>query len=342
MNLSEIKSVLAKYTKEEQQFRAVYEESGQPITEARLRKMLREDGKVINSSQNYSDEEWFQNGENILVCKHSRYSPVSMHTHSFIEISYILSGSCKEVIQFPSDVTEQLILQQGDFFIIPPKLQHSVEIFNDSIMINILIRTSIMKNTLTRLIAENQALFQFFLYTLYENENPNYLLFQTDGDESIVEPILHMVGETLESDSYSQQSLLFLTGTLFTNLQRKYSNCIQFSQSTSAGINYVPQVLNYIQQNYQTVTVEELAKHFSVSTSWLSRVFRKNARMTLVDTIRQVRVQKACELLRSTKLPVQEIAELVGYQDVTYFIRMFKKREQVTPLQYRKLCAVQD
>lgn len=138
MNLSEIKSVLAKYTKAEQQFRAVYKESGQPITEARLRKMLREDGKVINSSQNYSDEEWFQNGENILVCKHLRYSPVSMHTHSFIEISYMLSGSCKEVIQFPSGVTEQLILQQGDFFIIPPKLQHSVEIFNDSIMINIL------------------------------------------------------------------------------------------------------------------------------------------------------------------------------------------------------------
>ena len=100
MNLSEIKSVLAIYTKAEQQFRAVYKESGQPITEARLRKMLREDGKVINSSQNYSDEEWFQNGENILVCKHLRYSPVSMHTHSFIEISYMLSGSCKEVIQF--------------------------------------------------------------------------------------------------------------------------------------------------------------------------------------------------------------------------------------------------
>lgn len=199
-----------------------------------------------------------------------------------------------------------------------------------------------MKNTLTRLIAENQALFQFFLYTLYENENPNYLLFQTAGDESIVETVLHMVEETLKPDSYSQQALLFLTGTLFTNLQRKYSNCIQFSQITSVGISYIPHVLNYIQQNYRTVTVEELAKHFSVSTSWISRVFRKNARMTLVDTIQQVRVQKACELLQSTKLSVQEIAELVGYQDVTYFIRMFKKREQVTPLQYRKLCAVQD
>lgn len=58
--------------------------------------------------------------------------------------------------------------------------------------------------------------------------------------------------------------------------------------------------------------------------------------MTLADTIQQVRVRKACELLRSTRLSVQEIAEQVGYQDVTYFIRMFKKHEQVTPLKYRK------
>lgn len=336
MNISEIKSELAKYTKPEQIFRTVYEQTGQPITEARLRKMLRDDGKEIHESQEYSDEEWFRNGENILVCKHARYSPVSVHTHSFIEVSYMLSGSCEEIVEFPSEATERLTLKQGDLFIIPPRLKHAVAVFDDSVLINILIRTSIMKNTLTNMIAGNQALFHFFLYTLYENENPNYLLFQTAEDEAIAEPILHMVAESLRPDNYSQQSLLFLTGMLFTNLQRNYSEHIQFSQMTSTGITYVPQILNYIQQHYQTVTVEELAKHFAVSTSWISRVFHKNAKMTLADTIQQVRVRKACELLRSTRLSVQEIAEQVGYQDVTYFIRMFKKHEQVTPLKYRK------
>ena len=336
MNISEIKSALAEYTKPERQFRTVYEQTGHPITEARLRKMLRDDGKEIHQSQDYSDEEWFQNGENILVCKHARYSPVSVHTHSFIEVSYMLSGSCEEVVEFPSGTKEQLTLKQGDLFIIPPKLKHSVSVFDDSILINILIRTSIMKNTLTSLIAGNQALFHFFLYTLYENENPNYLLFQTAEDESIAEPVLHMMEESLNPDSYSQQSLLFLTGMLFTNLQRKYSDRIRFSQMTSAGITYVPQILNYVQQHYQTVTVEELAKHFAVSTSWLSRVFHKNAKMTIGDAIQQVRVQKSCELLQFTRLSVQEIAEQAGYQDVTYFIRMFKKHKQMTPLQYRK------
>ena len=75
----------------------------------------------------------------------------------------------------------------------------------------------------------------------------------------------------------------------------------------------------------------------TASTSWLSRIFHINAKMTLIDTIQQIRIQKASELLCSTKISVQEIAELVGYQDVTHFIRMFKKHTQMTPLQYRKL-----
>lgn len=340
MNRAEIESELAGYTKPEQQFRRAYQETGEPITEARLIKMLQEDGKKLQKSQVYSEEEWFQKGENILVCKHARYSPVSIHTHSFIEISYLLTGSCEETVYYPSGETEHLTLRQGDLFIIPPKLRHSVAVFDDSILINILIRTSIMKDTLTGLIAGNQSLFRFFLYTLYENENPNYLLFQTDQDEDIIDAVLRMAAEFLHPDSYSQQSLLFLTGTLFTNLQRTYSDRIQFSQMTSAGITYVPQILNYIQQHYQTVTVEELSRHFAVSTSWISRVFHKNAKMTIADAIQQIRVQKACELLRSTSLSVQAIAEQVGYQDVTYFIRMFKKHQQITPLRYRKSYSV--
>lgn len=337
MNPSEVLTELKTYTQPEQTFREIYNQTGHPITKERFLKMLLDDGKEIQSSQDFSEDDWFQNGENILVRKHMRYSPVLTHTHNFIEISYVVSGSCREEIEFSSENLEQLTLNAGDLFIIPPKLKHSVSVFDDSILINILIRTSIMKNTLTGLIAENQALFHFFLYTLYENENPNYLLFQTTADESIRNTILHMAAETLQSDSYSQQSLLFLTGSLFTCLQRSYSDRIRFSQITSAGITYIPQVLNYIQKHYQNVTVEDLAKHFSVSTSWLSRIFHKNAKMTLIDTIQQIRVQKARELLCSTRLSVQEIAELVGYQDVTYFIRMFKKHTQMTPLQYRKL-----
>lgn len=337
MNPSEVLTDLKNYTRLEQTFREIYNQTGQPVTKERFLKMLLDDGMEIPGSQNFSENEWFQNGENILVHKHMRYSPVLIHTHHFIEISYVVSGSCREEIHFSSGSQEQLTLKAGDVFIIPPKLKHSVSIFDDSILINILIRASIMKDTLTGLIAKNQALFHFFLYTLYENENPNYLLFETGADESVQNTILRMAAETLHPDAYSQQSLLFLTGLLFTSLQRSYSDRIRFSQMTSAGITYVPQVLNYIHQHYQTVTVDELAKHFSVSTSWLSRVFHKNAHTTLIDTIQQIRVQKAGELLCSTKLSVQEIAELTGYQDVTYFIRMFKKHTQITPLQYRKL-----
>lgn len=194
-----------------------------------------------------------------------------------------------------------------------------------------------MKNTLADLVAGNHALFSFFLYTLYENTKPNYLLFSTKGDDSIRDLILDMIAESCTEKQYSQKALLLMLGLFFTYLQRDHSEGVQFSRITSAGITCIPQILNYIQQNYRRTSVEDIARHFSVSTSYLGRIFRENTRNTVIETIQQVRIQKACDLLVSSRLPVQNIAEAVGYSDVTYFIRMFKKHRQTTPLQYRRM-----
>lgn len=285
----------------------------------------------------FSDSQWFLEDEAISVRKHPRYSPSLYHTHSFIEITYMLKGTCRQSFLYPDNRTELLTLQEGSICILPPKLEHKVMIFDDSIMINILIRTSIMKNTLADLVAGNHALFSFFLYTLYENTKPNYLLFSTKGDDSIRDLILDMIAESCTEKQYSQKALLLMLGLFFTYLQRDHSEGVQFSRITSAGITCIPQILNYIQQNYRRTSVEDIARHFSVSTSYLGRIFRENTRNTVIETIQQVRIQKACDLLVSSRLPVQNIAEAVGYSDVTYFIRMFKKHRQTTPLQYRRM-----
>ena len=58
--------------------------------------------------------------------------------------------------------------------------------------------------------------------------------------------------------------------------------------------------------------------------------------MTVMCFVRQLRLQKALELLETTDISVQKIAEMVGYEDVSYFIGQFKKRYRNTPLQMRK------
>lgn len=354
----EIEKLLSKFTPLELDFEKVYKETGRPVLENDFMRLLKKYGGIPHSlkeefqtfytsdphtipsgyrpNRQFSDAQWFLEKEDISVRKHPRYSPASGHTHSFIEISYVLKGSCHQDFYYPNEQTECLLLKEGSLCILPPKLEHAVRVFDDSIIINILIRTSVMKTTLANMVAGDHALFDFFLYTLYENTTPNYLLFHKQNDEAIHNLLIDMIAETCADKQYTQKALLLMLGLFFTYLQRDCSDDIQFSQVTSSGITYIPQVLNYIQQNYAKVSVEGIARHFSISVSHLGRIFRKNTHTTVSDAIQQVRVQKACELLTSTKLPVQNIAEAVGYTDVTYFIRMFKKHQHTTPLQYRK------
>lgn len=358
MTKSELLQLLTEYTPLEKSLKNKYIQNGGSITDKELAHLLRKYERIPTNliqefqsvppesflpisaypppGRQFSEAGWFTENEDISIHKHPRYSPASRHTHSFIEIAYVAEGSCRQDFYYPSGQVETLLLPKGSLCILPPKLEHAVFVFDDSIMINILIRTSAMKHTLTDLVAGSHVLFDFFLYTLYENTTPNYLLFHTGPDETIHDLILDMINESCGQKQYSQKALLLMLGLFFTYLQRDYSDWMQFSQVTSAGISYIPQILNYIQHTYDTASVEDIASHFAVSTSYLGRIFKENTHTTVLGVIQQTRVQKACELLISTRLLVQDIAEAVGYQDVTYFIRMFKKQIGLTPLQFRK------
>ncbi len=294
------------------------------------------DPKVIAASQ-ILDKTLFPNGEKICINRFNRYSPPFEHSSSFIELSYVLSGTYTEDICFSPDRKESITLTEGQVCIFPPNLKHAVHIDSDDcLLINILIRTSVMKQTISNLVVEDHALFDFFLYTLYENEQPNYLLFSTGSDLRLRNLILDMFIEFNSVKSYSQQALVQLLGLFFTYLQRDYSKTLHFSGNSTAGLSHVPQILNYIRQNFDSVTAENIAEHFSISPSWLRQIFRENTHTTVTDVIQQTRIERACDLLSTTNLPVQKVAEAVGYTDVTHFIRLFKKYQGDTPLQYRK------
>lgn len=359
MNRADIIRWMESYTPIESDFREYYQLHNQPVTERIFFKILQKHHGLdytINSAfrnldaantpsilensrmqPQFPDIVWMQKTQDISIRKHPRYFPPLKHTHTFIEIAYVFRGSCKQTFYFnDSDLTEEISLTEGSLCIIPPGLEHAVSVFDDSIVINILIRTSTMKRTLTELVAGNHALFDFFIYTLYENSTQNFLLFDTQNSEAIQDFLLGMMLELCEEKAYSQKTTHLMLGLVFTYLQRDYSESIRFSKYASSGIGYIPQVLSYIHENYQTTSVEDIAEHFYISRSYLSRVFKAHTNSTISQTLQQVRLQNACDYLKHTQLSVQNITDAVGYGDVTFFIRAFKKAYGTTPLQYRK------
>ena len=85
-----------------------------------------------------------------------------------------------------------------------------------------------------------------------------------------------------------------------------------------------------------TITADELSAHLHISRSTLYRYFDFGSKNSISDYIRQKRLSKACELLKSTDTTVLQIVQKVGFCDYNYFNKVFKKQYQMSPGAYRK------
>ncbi len=98
----------------------------------------------------------------------------------------------------------------------------------------------------------------------------------------------------------------------------------------------VKRVKKYVLANYfQELSLTGIAEEMGVNPNYLSRSFSKEYGDSLISYINTVRLQAAASLLKNTNLKNYEIAERVGYQNVEYFARVFKKTMGVTPGEYR-------
>lgn len=96
-------------------------------------------------------------------------------------------------------------------------------------------------------------------------------------------------------------------------------------------------LLSYIQSHYrEKIKLKDVAQQFYLHPGYCSVLFSKNLGVSFPEYLTSIRMKKACELLRSTHLSVNEIAQQVGVDDYFYFNKIFKKSCGVTPGEYRK------
>ncbi len=94
-------------------------------------------------------------------------------------------------------------------------------------------------------------------------------------------------------------------------------------------------IMNYIQENYVDVTLDDLSEKFYLSKPYLSKYIKEKSGSTFGELVKKVRMKKARALLKSSNMTVENIALSVGYQNVEHFNRLFKKTYNMTPMQFR-------
>lgn len=105
-----------------------------------------------------------------------------------------------------------------------------------------------------------------------------------------------------------------------------------------SGTNLVDSIINFVASNYsEDISLNDAAKQAYVNPSHLSRVFNKKMNTNFRSYLNSVRINKSKELLADTDLSLAEIGNQIGFSDQSYFTKIFRKIEGVTPGQYRLL-----
>ena len=283
-------------------------------------------------SYTFLEDDIFNNEDlTTIVFKHDRYTPVFTHKHTFFEILYIYSGHCIQNI-----MGDRILLKEGDVCILSPDAEHSVEVFDESIVINILVRKSTFDNIFSEILDDDNILASFFTKILYTRSYNNYIIFRTNNSTTVRMSIKHIFIESLEIRKYSNKMLNYVLLILFVNLLRGKKSTVELPTELRKSNQYLSDILIYIQNNYKTVTLEELSHTFNFTISHLSRLIKLHTGQNFKEMIQTIKLNKAIKYLTSTDLKICDISERIGYENTTHFIRTFKKQYGVSPNHYRK------
>ena len=143
-----------------------------------------------------------------------------------------------------------------------------------------------------------------------------------------------------QKDIYQVQKLLFCNDVveLRKNVKGFLDIICDRTSSLFGEDNLVGQIKSYVKENYadSNLNVASIGERFSKTPHYISKLFKDDQGIALLEYINRERIENSKQLLESTKKTLAEITEEVGFTNVVTFIRVFKKFEGITPGKYRE------
>ena len=272
-----------------------------------------------------------QKGKLIQVRPHTRFVHFPRHTHNYVEMIYMCSGQTIHVIN-----GSKIVLRTGELLILNQHAtQEILPASAEDIAVNFIILPEFFDQTLAMLGSEPSMLRDFVTGCLQSADSPlSYLHFQVSRIlpvQNLVENLVWTITHDLQNKRLMNQITM---GLLFLQLLN-HMDKIQTGQN-SFEQELLMNVLQYVEEPYRDGSLTALSNHLNCEFTWLSKTILKLSGYTYTDLVQKKRLEQACFLLRTTALSVTDISLAVGYDNFSYFHRLFRKSVGLTPGAYRK------
>ncbi|MCC0629667.1 helix-turn-helix domain-containing protein [Clostridioides sp. ES-S-0108-01] len=270
-------------------------------------------------------------GELIHIRKHTRFIQFPKHKHNYIEFNYVYKGKLVQTID-----EYRINLKQGELIFLNQHVIHEIEASDEEdIIINFIIKPEFF-NYIISLLENDNSIVNFLMTTLYTNyDMGEYLYFKVSDKKEIQDIIENIVIELYEPSVISKVKIKLLVGLLLVELV-KNSEDVENHAVDNYEKMIIIEVLKYVDRDYKKGSLTEVASNLKQSDYKISKLVKKHLGYTFKDLVQEKRLSKACELLLSTNLSIAEIIESVGYENLTYFYKIFKNRYGFTPKEYKE------
>lgn len=273
-----------------------------------------------------------EKGRLIDIRTHTRFIAFPSHKHNYIEIMYMCAGQTSHIINGSTKVT----LKEGDLLFMNQFSAHEIlAAKEEDIGINFIILPEFFDEVLPMLTKGN-VLSNFLVSTLRRNTNTaGYLHYRVAQVLPIQNLIENLVWSLLNHQPNYRQINQTTMGLLFMQLVNA-TDCIEAGNQEQHQDLFIMQVLKYIEENYKAATLSKIAGDMNQSVSNMSKQIKHATGRTFKELLQEKRLSQAEHLIRDTTIPITDIIYLVGYDNTSYFHRIFKENYHMSPKCYRK------
>lgn len=240
---------------------------------------------------------------------------VPLHWHNFYEIELVVSGHGTITVNgnaYPWQTGQMSFMRLTDF--------HEIELHGTGNLHLIQIPSSSLPEPLLKLISTTKG-------NLITSLSPKNFAYAHTLCRMIAE-------ETNRGAAYNEEQLTHLLAALM----HLFATSLGAAPNTSVSNDtLIGKLLLYISENFrQPLTLTQIANQFFISKNYLCYYFKQQMHVTVMEYLRELRLEYAAKLAVTTHIKSIEISEACGYGSVSHFLRDFKRKYSISPLAMRK------
>lgn len=256
-----------------------------------------------------------------------------LHTHDYLELSYVVEGEFRQKIS-----GKDIVFKKGELCLIDKNCVHQDYMQSeDSVILFLGLSNSMFTEVMNESVS-TEKIISFLQSAILQQKNlQQYLRFKpsAETEAALNRAFEQLLGELLINDAGSAFICKGLMVRIFGLLSTGCEFSLSREQRQAMSWIVFEEVTDYIAHHYVTVTIQELVDTFHFQEDYFNRLIRSKTGLSYSEYVQKIRLEKAENLLRTTDMTVDEIAEAVGYQNKGYFYKIFKKEFGMTPRRLR-------